>query len=253
MGTRGNNGGERPPEGGGLPDEGPLPDLPADWGPIVIPSDASSLDEESAAIRQEFQRIARRRRWRKRLHLPLRPHSRDDAPGLAVPLLIMSIAVVATLVSLFAVAWPGNDQRATRRPATTVTTVASISLADLVFIGTGGGPVRVGDVTPAAILLLDGCACQALVDETVRAAAPPVTVVLVGAAPAMVLPAPAARVSVKAVTDPNRSLRAAVPGLRDAPGPATVLVGRTGTVNRTLPRVVSVEEFRAELAALSKA
>ena len=40
---RGDNGGERPPEGGGLPD------LPPEWGTIVIPDDASALEAIAGA------------------------------------------------------------------------------------------------------------------------------------------------------------------------------------------------------------
>src|SRR5882757_954099 len=111
MGTlRGDNGGgERPQEGGGLPD------LPPEWGTIIIPDDAAALDGEGSSIRRQFRRAALRRRWRRRLHLPAEPArlTADDSPGLAVPLLIMSIAVIATLVSLFAVAWPGNNPKTT--------------------------------------------------------------------------------------------------------------------------------------------
>jgi hypothetical protein len=250
MGTRGNNGGERPPEGGGRPDEGPLPDLPADWGPIVVPSDASSLAEEAASIRRDFRRIARRRRWRKRLHLPLQPHERDDAPGLAVPLLIMSIAVVATLISLFAVTWPGNSNRTARAPATAVTTVASV-VGDLVFIGVGGTSVRLADKLPAVILIVDECDCAKLITDTAAASVAPVSV-LVTAVTAPGLPSGLKDPTrVRAVADPNRALRATVPGLGDTPGPAVVLVNRSGAVSRTLPRVASVDEFRADLAALA--
>jgi len=59
-----NGGGERPQEGGGLPD------LPPEWGTIIIPDDAGALDAEGATIRRQFRRAAIRRRWRRRFHLP---------------------------------------------------------------------------------------------------------------------------------------------------------------------------------------
>ena len=129
MGTlRGDNGGgERPQDGGGLPD------LPPEWGTIIIPDDAGALDDEGTSIRRQFRRAASAAPGgagctcgRSRS-----PHD-DDPPGLAVPLLIMSIAVIATLVSLFAVAWPRRNPIGTPQlgPASTaaVVTLAGLSL-----------------------------------------------------------------------------------------------------------------------------
>ncbi len=65
MGTlRGDNGGGRPPDGGGLPD------LPPEWGTVVIPDDLTELDDEAAVIRRDFRRQARRNRWRRRFGRP---------------------------------------------------------------------------------------------------------------------------------------------------------------------------------------
>src|SRR6476660_1699087 len=102
MGTlRGDNGGERPPEGG-------VPGLPPEWGTVVIPDDPSELAAETQAVRRELRGQLRRARWRRRFGLPTRPTRRrsEDAASLGVPVLIMAIAVLATLTSLFAVAWP---------------------------------------------------------------------------------------------------------------------------------------------------
>ena len=107
MGTlRGDNGGERPPDGGGVPD------LPPEWGVIVIPDDAAELDDEAATLRRDWRRAARINRWRQRLGLaPVRIGSRRNGNSLALPLLIMSIAIVATLTSLFALVWPNHPVR----------------------------------------------------------------------------------------------------------------------------------------------
>src|SRR5690242_1143058 len=160
MGTRGDNGGnERPQEGGGLPD------LPPEWGTVIIPDDASALDDEGAPIRRNFRREAFRRRWRRRLHLRPKPMGRmdDDSPGLAVPLLIMTVAVIATLTSLFAVAWPGQRPR-TVPPL--VRSPQSISIADIALVDAKGVRVLLRDVAPAVILLDESCPCDAFVGAT---------------------------------------------------------------------------------------
>ncbi len=117
MGTQsGGNGGGWPPDG--------LPDLPPEWGTIVIPDDASELAQEAGRVRRELRREARQRRWRRRLHLrPARPKPTDeDEPTLGIPLMVISIAVIATLTSLFAIAWPTRPQRPDLQPTTAVAT-----------------------------------------------------------------------------------------------------------------------------------
>ena len=145
MGTlRGDNGGgERPQDGGGLPD------LPPEWGTIIIPDDAGALDDEGTSIRRQFRRAAIRRRWRRRLHLRPEPIGRtgDDPPGLAVPLLIMSIAVIATLVSLFVVAWPRRNPNGTPQLAPPSPGRGGDS-AGLSLFDPGGAPVPMRDLTP---------------------------------------------------------------------------------------------------------
>src|SRR5690348_4581692 len=113
MGTlRGDNGGERPPNGDGLPN------LPPEWGHVVIPDDASELADEAVLVRKQLRRQVRRDRWRRRLGLRPRP----SVPGehqraLGLPLLIMAIAIIATLTSLFAIAWPSRPRQSTGNPA----------------------------------------------------------------------------------------------------------------------------------------
>src|SRR5690349_770023 len=164
MGTlRGDNGGgERPQEGGGLPD------LPPEWGTVIIPDDPAELDDDGARLRRVFRREAFRRRWRRRLHLKAKPLRRvdEDSPGLAVPLLIMTVAVIATLTSLFAVAWPGQRPRTT--PPTT-RSPAAISVAEVAMLDANGVRVPLRDVAPAVVLLVEGCKCDALISSTVEA------------------------------------------------------------------------------------
>ena len=62
MGSLSDNGGSWPPDGG-VPDR--LPDLPPEWGDIVIPDDLSSLASEVATIRAELHREQDRTAWQR--------------------------------------------------------------------------------------------------------------------------------------------------------------------------------------------
>lgn len=252
MGTlRGDNsGGERPQDGGGLPD------LPPEWGTIIIPDDAGALDDEGTSIRRQFRRATIRRNWRRRLHLSPEPIGRtgDDSPGLAVPLLIMSIAVIATLVSLFAVAWPrrnpnGTPQLAPPSPAAVVT------LSRLSLFNPEGVAVTIRDLAPGVILLVEGCSCEELITGTVKAVAAskaPSTLVLVVAVRAPTLPSGLNdKVKVRAFADPNSSIRAAVPFLAPSRTTAAILVAADGTVLRAVSSVTSAASFDSELANLA--
>jgi hypothetical protein len=160
MGTLPGGNGE-PPAGGGPPDG--MPGLPPEWGPIVIPDDASELDNEAAAIRREMKRDVRRYRWRRRLRGTGRNR---DTPSLGAPLAIMAIAMVATLISLFAVVWPGGYNR--RTPSTDRLTTQSrpLTLPDLVLLDPDGFPVHIRDASPAVVVLVDGCRCDKVVADT---------------------------------------------------------------------------------------
>lgn len=216
MGTLGgDNGGGRPSDGGGLPD------LPPEWGTIVIPDDLTELDDEAAVIRRDFRREARRNRWRKRFgRPPVYQRGDDEPPALGLPLLIMSIAIIATLTSLFAIAWPHATKSAPtpQQPSTAVSTLPDIMLTDA-----GGTQFRVRDRLPAVILVVDGCPCADLIAATANAVSTPVTVIAV----ARVLPdlptgLPAGR-DVVAATDPSNSLHSVYP--TDA---VTALIASTG-------------------------
>ena len=106
MGSRSDNGGDWPFDGGS-PDE--LPDLPEEWGVIVIPDDLSELAEEVEAIRAELRQVERRTRWQRIAARPaVRRLRRVAAVALKAPVLIISMAVLVTVASLFASAWPGS-------------------------------------------------------------------------------------------------------------------------------------------------
>jgi hypothetical protein len=195
MGTpRGGNGDEQPPGGGG-PFDG-VSGLPPEWGPVIIPDDLSALSDESVAIRKQFRRDARRYRWRRRLRLTV-PRNRESA-SLAVPLAIMAIAVVATLISLFAVAWPGGYPDGSPNAGSVTTNARPLSLPDLRLRDTNGVDVAIRELSPAVIVLVDGCDCEKVITNLAASVDP--------------------RVSVLVVTTPNPNASAsAEPGLSGAP------------------------------------
>jgi hypothetical protein len=250
MGTlRGDNGGgERPHDGGGLPD------LPPEWGTIIIPDDAGALDDEGALVRKQFRRAVTRRRWRRRLHLKPQPIGRttDESPGLAVPLLIMTIAVIATLVSLFAVAWPGRAPRTTPH-VPPISPAAVVSLAGLSLQAADGSVVALKDLAPAVILLVDQCSCEKLIGSTVDALATAKmsSKVLVVAARVPTLPTGLdPSVQVQALADPNSTIRASVPLLAGDRTAAAVLIIPDATVVKAARSVTSADDFKLNLSQL---
>jgi hypothetical protein len=244
-----NGGGERPQEGGGLPD------LPPEWGTIIIPDDAAALDDEGASIRRQFRRAAIRRRWRRRFHLRPEPARRttDDSPGIAVPLLIMSIAVIATLVSLFAVAWPGRAPRTTPRVGPPTSAPAAVSLTGVSLQDAEGKPVALKELTPAVVLIVDGCSCEQLIRSTadaVVAAKSPAKVIVVATRPPTLPGELNAQASVRSLADPNSSVRASVPALAGDRTSAAALVGGDGKLVKAVRSVTTPDAFKPELSLL---
>ena len=254
MGSRSDNGGW--PSDGGSPDD--LPELPEEWGVIVIPDDLSELADEVAAIRAELRRSGPPTRWQRFAARPgIRHLRRIVVAGVRAPILIISMAVLVTVASLFASAWPGPP----RSPAVQRTgDNTDDTLPALELSGPGGQTVPLRSTLPAVVLLTDGCACTQFVAATVDAVRPGIAVVTVesgtGAAPTRALtpvtgaaPQPQGK-TVRALRDPTGSLRA---GLH-LPVPdgtaAALLVDHGGEIIRTVPRTISVEDFRADLARL---
>ena len=99
---RPDTGGVPPEDGSGGASDG-LPDLPPEWGTVIIPDDASELDHEAAALRRELRRTHRQTRLRGPRSAP--PAGTEPSPSLGIPLVIMAVAVLTTLVSLFVVTW----------------------------------------------------------------------------------------------------------------------------------------------------
>lgn len=210
MGTpRGGNGDEQPPGGGG-PFDG-VSGLPPEWGPVIIPDDVSTLSDEAETIRKQFQRDARRYRWRRRLRLTV-PRNRETA-SLAVPLAIMAIAVVATLISLFAVAWPGGYPDDSPNAGSVTTNARPLSLPDLKLRDTDGVDVAIRELSPAVIVLVDGCDCERVIINLAGSVDP--------------------RVSVLVVTTPNpyasASAQPGLPGASGAPGASVGPSASAGT------------------------
>jgi hypothetical protein len=273
-GLGGGNGDGWPPDGGGQPDG--LPGLPPEWGTIVIPDDPAELAAEATKVRRELRRQTRRATWRRRFGLPQKAAGDDSQPSLGLPLLIMSIAVVATLTSLFAVAWPGRNNHPILAPnaarQTTASTSSGRKVPDLALTDATGAAVRLRNLVPAALLLVDGCRCAELVFATVAAAPHAVQVVTIGrAAPTLSPPvaSPAKAVAptgaaspanatasaiaqLRALADPGDELRSALGLTPPGTQAMVVLVSQSGDIIRTLSNVVSIDEYKADLAELSK-
>src|SRR5690349_7377150 len=89
-----------PPDGGSS-DE--LPDLPEEWGVIVIPDDLSELSDEVEAVRAELHLAPPPNRWQRFVRRPaMRRLRKAGSLLLRAPVLIVSMAILVTAASLFA-------------------------------------------------------------------------------------------------------------------------------------------------------
>ncbi|MGE5830254.1 MAG: hypothetical protein ACM30G_18105 [Micromonosporaceae bacterium] len=220
---------------GSLPEDGgrdKVPDLPAEWGTVVVPDDPAELADEADALRRELRRTAHRRRIRRAL---TRRVGRREPSGVGMPLAIVGVALLTTLISLFVVTWD-------KRPAPPRPTVPAASAKITEYaLGDGAGHlVRLAELLPAVVLLVDGCACHALIGATAGAVPGRVRVVPVAQTAPVIADAPA---NVVALADPAGRLRA-----RFAPGPTTgaataVLVPEGGTIQAIVPAVRTVNDL----------
>ncbi len=220
-------------------DDPGLPDLPPEWGRVVVPDDAAALSAEAEQVRRELSR-------------GVREAASGPAPSLALPLLVLLVAVVTTLAGLVAVTWSRSPRSAA--PASTPAPYAPppglagrpLPALDLVD---DGQPVPLRSLVPALIVLADACACAAELTGAAAAAPPGVTVVTVDADPAVRVPP--ATANVRALEDPAGGLRAFL-HLPPRAGTATaVLVDRTGTLVKVVPEVRSTGDYEPELARLA--
>jgi hypothetical protein len=251
------NGGNWPPDGGS-PDG--LPDLPEEWGVIVIPDDLSELSDEVSAVQAELHQSQHRTRWQLLADRPgMRALRRIGAASLRAPVLIISMAVLVTVASLFASAWPGPSRSpATQRTAAT-TDNRGDTLPALELIGSDGKTVALRAQLPAVVLITDGCTCTSLIADTSAAAPPEIAVITVvaGAAAGQTGGAPPTNAApealssrVRALRDPTGELRTGLDlGTPDGTA-AALLVDREGEIVRTIARTVSIEDFRPDLARL---
>jgi hypothetical protein len=192
---------------------GGLPDLPPEWGTIVIPNDAAELDAESVALRRELRREA----WHNRLRavVGLGPAKARRNPSLGIPIVIMAAAVITTLLSLFVVTW--DHERSATAPAgpAAADPQNTLPLAEVTLADAAGSRIRLHDVLPAVLLLVEGCNCGQLISAVAAQAPKPVTVVAVSKAGAC--PTDVAK-NVKCLSDPD----GAVTGRYPKPTPRVV-------------------------------
>jgi hypothetical protein len=244
---RGDNGGGQPPGGGGLPD------LPPEWGTVIIPDDPSELAREAVQIRRDLRRFARRNRWRRRFHRPPIQQLRisRETPTLGLPILIMAVAVLATLTSLFALAWPGTGGRLSASPPRRSAGPVASTLPDLSLVGSSGERLPARDTLPAVFLVVDGCSCGDLITEVAVAVPATVSVIAVARSiPPLPGSLPAGR-TVRAAADPQSLLRATYAGTPPAGGVLAILIKQDGGVVRVVTGVTTAATFQADLAKLA--
>lgn len=255
MGTQGGGeAGNGPPEG--------LPDLPPDWGTIVVPDDPAELADEAELVRAELVRARaelvradlRRRQRQHRLWWLLGP----DRPGqhsIRLPAALLVVLVLATLAGLVAVSRAGGEWAEGGRPGDDATAAAPDAvvrlpglLPALDLLDPTRGVVSVRSLLPAVILLTEGCGCADLIVATAEAA-PPGTAVLVVARAAPQTP-PGAASTVRPLADPAGELRTLL-GLPDAAARAGVLVvTRSAEIIHAVPAAKSVNAYRVALSRL---
>jgi hypothetical protein len=236
-----------------------LPDLPEEWGVIVIPDDLSELSDEVDAIRAELRQIERPTRWHRFANRPLMRQVRKVANGaVRAPVLIISMAILVTVASLFASAWPGPTRQPTAQRTASTTTTRPAALPALDLVNADGQAVSLRHELPAVILLIDGCECDALVADTIEAVRPEIVVITVAGAvtaSAGTIPptgaAPQAQgKTVRVLHDPAGTARAQLKLNAPDGTAAALLVDKAGEIIRTDARTASVETFRPDLARL---
>ncbi|MDG4768422.1 hypothetical protein O7632_30655 [Solwaraspora sp. WMMD406] len=244
-------------DGAGAPDD--LPEIPPEWGPVIVPDDPAALAAEAELVRRELRRTRRRDTWHRRFGIDPHDtgrgtaHRRQDRAALRLPLIIMLVAVLAAMVSLFTVAWSDRP-----RPTPTATPPAPVRLPSrplpaLDLIDQTGTSVPIRSLLPAVIMLVETCDCVDQIAATAATTPAGVSVVAVtsGAASPATLPAPVADpANTHLLADPAGELRGFV-DVEAVDDTATVLlVTDSGDVVRLVPQARSIETYRTDLALL---
>jgi hypothetical protein len=242
------NGDSMPPEGDRPPDEPlGLPDLPALPDGVVIPDDPAALAAEAEAVREQLRRGQLDRQDQSAPdELPWfagdGPVSRPE-PSVGVPLMIMTFAVVITLVSMLAMVLSGPDPRAPER--------SSLPVPEVVLTDDAGRASNLASLPPVVIILVESCACDALIADTVRAAPPGVTVVAIGRTPP---PRPdglaAGAGGLRLLGDPEGEVRSALHLGAPPVGAATVVLADRAGIVRTTPATNTIESYADALPGL---
>ncbi|MFG1889502.1 hypothetical protein ACGFIR_16720 [Micromonospora sp. NPDC049051] len=229
----------------GKPDaDGPgLPDLPPEWGRVVVPDDASALAAEAEQLRRELRGTPR--------HSVPRAVARSP---LALPLLVLLVAVLTTLAGLAAVTWPRSGRSAPEpSPGPYAPPAGSVGrpLPALDLVDAGQSPVPLRGLVPAMIILVDGCPCPD--DVTTAAALAPagVTIVTVADDRPVRVTSPPGGATVRPLADPAGGLRAFLHLPAPAGATTALLVDRSGVLVGVVPEIRSAEDYRADLARLA--
>jgi hypothetical protein len=168
------------------------------------------------------------------------------------------MAVLVTVASLFASAWPGPPGSPNTPGTASTADGPGGSLPALELVGTDGQNVALSAQLPAVVLVTDGCDCAQLVADTTAAVRPDIAVVTVSstAPPSTGITPPTGATpqaqgkTVRALRDPTAELRKDLHlGTSDGTA-AALLVSRTGEIVRTVLRTKSIESFRPDLARL---
>lgn len=256
-GLRGDDDGGRKP-----PDPDGLPGFPAEWGRIVIPDDCAELDKESTKVRRELRREAMLRKYGL---LPRHRTATGRMHHMALPLVLVVMAVLVTTTSLFAAMWPQGSRTgsggdgATNRPSTG-TTPASLRtgarLPDLRLTDSTGHTLHLDKARSTVVLLARHCACGSLITGTARAAvAVGVSVLVVGDTRQPALPSLPGNATVATATDPSGSLASALAaGATPVPSQHTggaLLIDAKGTLVETVPATRSATDFAQQITTLT--
>lgn len=238
MGTHG-NGDNGPADGDRWPEEpAELRELPALPHDVTIPDDLAAIADEAEQIRAELDH--------ERRHPPPSrpPAAADSEPTLAVPFSIMSVAVVITLVSLFAMAWSGANVADQAEEHTR-------PLPSVVLTDATGQATDVTAATPVAIMLVESCDCAGLIADTVAAAPPEVTVIAIGRTAPAHPPGVAGGADLRLLADPDGEVRNVLGLGRPHDDTATVvLIDRDQTITHTAPAATSTDSYYDHLATL---